>query len=88
MKFIQGLNRNQTALFPISLEQFIDQDNEVRLIDLFVESLPLEDFGFKMEFPENDRPLLSTLMASSNDNGDSVTSLPKSTNKGTKPTLG
>jgi transposase len=56
MKFIQGINRNQTALFPISLEQSIDQDNEVRLIDLFVESLPLEEYGFKMEFPENGRP--------------------------------
>jgi len=56
MKFIQGYDRNQTALFPVSLEQSIDQDNEVRLIDLFVESLSLEDFGFKMRFPENGRP--------------------------------
>jgi len=56
MKFIQGFDRNQTALFPLTLEQSIDQDNEVRIIDLFVDSLPLSDYGFKMEFGENGRP--------------------------------
>ena len=56
MKFIQGKDRSQTALFPVSLEQSVDRDNEVRLIDLFVSSLQLEDFGFKTHFPENGRP--------------------------------
>lgn len=56
MKFIQGENRTQTSIFPISLDESIDQDNEVRFIDLFVESLSLETFGFKMEFIENGRP--------------------------------
>lgn len=56
MKFIQGHNRNQITLFPISLEQSIDQDNEVRLIDLFVESLSIKDYGFRTDFPENGRP--------------------------------
>ncbi len=56
MKFIQGQNRTQTSIFPISLEESIDQDNEVRFIDLFVESIDLEDLGFKMQFIENGRP--------------------------------
>ena len=56
MKFITGFDRNQAALFPVTLEQSIDQDNEVRIIDLFVDSLPLKDFGFKMEFGEPGRP--------------------------------
>jgi len=56
MKFIQGYNREQTHLFPVSLNDSIDADNEVRLIDLFVNSLALEDFGFKMDFIENGRP--------------------------------
>lgn len=56
MKFIQGQNRTQTQLFPVSLEQSIDQDNEVRIIDLFVDSLSLQEYGFKMEFVENGRP--------------------------------
>lgn len=56
MKFIQGHDRNQTHLFPVSLEQSIDADNEVRIIDLFVDSLNLADFGFEMNFIENGRP--------------------------------
>jgi transposase len=56
MKFIQGLDRNQTNLFPSSLEQTIDPNNEVRLIDLFVNALPLKKYGFKVEYVENGRP--------------------------------
>ena len=56
MKFIQGHNRTQINLFPVSLDQSIDPENEVRVIDLFVESLKLKDFGFRIDFPENGRP--------------------------------
>ena len=56
MKFIQGTNRNQAILFPVSLEQSIDEDNEVRIIDLFVDSLSLQNYGFEMEYVENGRP--------------------------------
>jgi transposase len=56
MKFIQGHNRNQINLFPVSLDQSIDPDNEVRIIDLFVESLSIKDYGFRTVFPENGRP--------------------------------
>ena len=56
MKFIEGSNRDQTHLFPVSLESAIDLNNEVRLIDLFVDSLDLSDLGFKTDFIENGRP--------------------------------
>jgi len=56
MKFIQGNDRTQTHLFPVSLDQSIDSDNEVRLIDLFVDGLPLAEYGFNMQFVENGRP--------------------------------
>ena len=56
MKYIQGENRTQTCLFPVSLEDSIDTDNEVRVIDLFVASLKLSEYGFKVEFGENGRP--------------------------------
>ena len=56
MKFIQGQNRAQTLLFPVSLEDAIDPENEVRLIDLFVSSLKLNEYGFKVVFVENGRP--------------------------------
>jgi transposase len=56
MKFIQGHNRNQINLFPVSLDDSIDPDNEVRIIDLFVDSISVKDFGFKLDFVENGRP--------------------------------
>jgi len=56
MKFIQGHNRNQINLFPVSLDQSINPDNEVRIIDLFVDSLSIKDYGFRMDFIENGRP--------------------------------
>ena len=56
MKFIQGHNRTQINLFPVSLDQSIDPDNEVRIIDLFVDSLSIKDYGFRIDFPENGRP--------------------------------
>ena len=52
MRFIIGKDRSQTEFF-FCLEQAIDQNNEIRLIDLFVDNLKLTDFGFKMDFIEN-----------------------------------
>ncbi len=56
MKFIQGRDRFQTSLFPVSLDSSIDQDNEIRLIDLFIDSLELKSFGFDVDFVDNGRP--------------------------------
>ena len=56
MKYMQGQNRTQTYLFPISLDESVDADNEVRLIDVFVQSLNLNEFGFKLSHIENGRP--------------------------------
>ncbi|HUX57964.1 MAG TPA: hypothetical protein VMV77_13380 [Bacteroidales bacterium] len=47
MKFIQGHSRNQINLSPVSLDQSIDPDNGVRIIDLFVDSLSIKDYGFR-----------------------------------------
>lgn len=54
MKFITGKDRNQTEFF--CLEQAVSQDNEVRLIDLFVNAIRLADHGFDMEYIDNGRP--------------------------------
>ena len=56
MKYIIGKDRNQAAIFPVSLDEAIDQDNEVRVIDLFVDSLDIEKMGFRVNFGENGRP--------------------------------
>ena len=56
MKYIKGQNRSQAHLFPVTLDDAIDADNEVPLIDVFVDSLALGSFGFKIEHTENGRP--------------------------------
>ena len=56
MKFIQGKNRSQTCLFPISLEDSIEGDNSVRSIDQFVDSLDMETLGFRCDHTENGPP--------------------------------
>ena len=39
MQFIQSKSRTQSVLFPENLDQIIEEQNEVRIIDLFVESI-------------------------------------------------
>jgi transposase len=56
MQYIQGKNRTQSILFPESLDQIIDQKNEVRIIDLFVESINISDFKFVIKTSIEGRP--------------------------------
>lgn len=56
MKFIKGKDRKQIPIFVSSLDEAISQDNEVRMIDFFVSSLSLSEYGFKTNFKENGRP--------------------------------
>ncbi len=56
MKWIQGKACEQAVLFPTSLDDIIAEDNEVRLIDLFVESLSLETYRFNVRAVEDGRP--------------------------------
>ncbi|MBK5273252.1 MAG: IS1182 family transposase [Bacteroidia bacterium] len=56
MQFIEGKNRTQSILFPQSLDQIISSGNEVRIIDLFVESINPEDFHFVMKTTKEGRP--------------------------------
>ena len=39
--FIEGVNRDQTTLFPVRLEDWIGEDNFVRIVDLFGDELDL-----------------------------------------------
>jgi len=56
MHYIQGQNREQSVLFPQSLDQIISADNEVRIIDLFVESISITDFKFVVKTSIEGRP--------------------------------
>ncbi len=56
MQFIEGKNRTQSILYPESLDQIIDQNNEVRMIDLFVDSINPLDYKFIMKTSIEGRP--------------------------------
>lgn len=56
MHFISGTDRSQTQLFPVSLEEAISVDNEVRVIDLFVGTLDIKMFGFTIKQSTEGRP--------------------------------
>ena len=43
-RFVEGIDRGQTTLFPECLEDWIDEDNPVRVIDAFVDELDLSGF--------------------------------------------
>lgn len=45
-RFVEGIAREQTTLFPECLEDWIDWDNPVRVIDAFVDKLDLSGLGF------------------------------------------
>ena len=44
---VNGTNRDQTVLFPDTIDKYVDKENHVRFIDAFVNSLNLEKLGFK-----------------------------------------
>ena len=48
---VNGTHRDQTILFPDTLDQYVDEGNPVRFIDTFTESLNLEKLGFKHSIP-------------------------------------
>jgi len=50
-RFIEGENRFQSTLFPESLEDYIADDNPVRVIDAFVDRLDLKQLGFDRAEP-------------------------------------
>ena len=46
-RFIEGENRYQSTLFPESLEDYIAEDNAIRIVDAFVNKLELKELGLK-----------------------------------------
>ena len=51
-RFVEGSDRSQTTLFPECLDDWIDEDNPVRVIDVFVDELDLAALGFNGVDPE------------------------------------
>jgi len=51
-RFVEGTDREQSTLFPECLEDWIREDNPVRVIDVFVDELDLGALGFDGVAPE------------------------------------
>lgn len=45
-RFVEGVDRGQSTLFPDRLEDWIGEDNPVRVVDVFVDELDLGGVGF------------------------------------------
>jgi len=56
-RFIEGDERSQVTLLPECLDDYIAEDNPVRVVDVFVDQLRLHDLGFEGTEPaETGRP--------------------------------
>jgi transposase len=56
-RFVEGADRGQSTLFPECLEDWIGENNPVRVIDAFVDALDLAELGFDgVEPAETGRP--------------------------------
>ena len=51
-RFVEGTDRGQSTLFPECLEDWICEDNPVRVIDVFVDELELAELGFSGVAPK------------------------------------
>jgi transposase len=51
-RYIEGVDRGQGMLFPERLEDWVGEDNPVRVIDVFVDELDLGGLGFDRAEPE------------------------------------
>lgn len=50
-RFIEGDSRNQSTLLPECLEDYVSEDNPVRVVDVFIDELNLETLGFDGMLP-------------------------------------
>ncbi len=51
-RFVEGEDRRQATLLPDTLEDYVTQDNPVRVIDVFIDELNLGALGFAGVVPE------------------------------------
>ena len=54
--FISGADRSQGTMFPAQLEDYVAEDNPVRVIDFFVDQLDLRELGCAVDPRETGRP--------------------------------
>jgi transposase len=55
-RFLHGDDRDQVSLLPPSIDDYVDEDNPVRVIDAFVDALDLGAMGFDLVPAKTGRP--------------------------------
>ena len=50
-RFVSGADRHQVTLLPNRLDDYVSEDNPVRVVDLFVDELDLTALGFASMMP-------------------------------------
>ena len=55
-RFIEGETRTQATLFPEQLDDYVTDENAVRVIDVFIDGIDLSGLGFKTEPADTGRP--------------------------------
>jgi transposase len=55
-RFVEQADRGQSTLLPECLDDFVDESNPVRVIDVFVDTLDLAEMGFDGANPATGRP--------------------------------
>ena len=51
-RFVEGEDRRQATLLPDCLDDYVTDDNPVRVIEVFIDELDLGDLGFAGVVPE------------------------------------
>ena len=51
-RFVAGADRGQSTLLPECLDDWVDENNPVRVIDAFVDALDLGELGFSGWSPQ------------------------------------
>lgn len=59
-RFIEGIHRTQSTLFPERIEDYITEDNPVKVIDAFVDALDLGTWIFISTSPRHGQTSLSS----------------------------
>ncbi len=50
-RYVEGLDRRQSFLLPDSIQDYVGEDNPVRVIDVFVDRIDLSELGFGRAVP-------------------------------------
>jgi transposase len=53
-RYVNGMDRSQTLLLPETIDRYVDEENETRFIDAFVDSLNLPRLGFTHTHPNDE----------------------------------